>query len=1221
MTHSTDELLRERILVMDGAMGTMIQKLGFGENDFRGERFADHPRPLKGDNDLLAITRPEAIEDIHLAYLRAGADIIETNSFNANAISQADYGLEGIVEELNRAAATAARRAIERFREEGGVGPRFVAGVIGPTNRAASMSPNVEDPGFRNVAFDDLSRNYLECVRGLVNGGVDLLLIETVFDTLNCKAAIHAVETFFEETGEPPLPLMISGTISDAAGRTLSGQTVEAFAVSVSHAGNLLSVGLNCSLGAEGMRPHVFDLSKTSPTFVSAHPNAGLPNEFGEYDQSPADMARQLSEFARDGLVNIVGGCCGTTPEHIAAIVKAVASIAPRKVPNPSPYCRLSGLEALSLTPEMGFVNIGERTNVAGSRKFARLIREEQYEDALIVARDQIENGARIIDVNMDEGMLDSRAAMVRFLNMAAAEPEISRVPIMIDSSDWEVIEAGLKCLQGRGIVNSISLKEGEDPFLEKARKAKRLGAAVLVMAFDERGQADTLERRVSICERAFKLLVDRIGFRPSDVILDPNVFAIGTGIKEHDRYAKDYIEAVEIVKRRCPGCLTSGGISNVSFSFRGNDAIREAIHAVFLYHAVRAGLDMGIVNAGQLTVYESVREDLLERVEDVVLARREDAADRLLEIAESFKGVEAKSTDDAAWRNESVEKRVTHALIKGIVDYIEKDVEEARQFYDRAIEVIEGPLMKGMGEVGDLFGAGKMFLPQVVKSARVMKRAVAQLLPHIEEEKGDGAVNGGSAGKILLATVKGDVHDIGKNIVGVVLQCNNYEIVDLGVMTPCETILEEARRLDVDAIGLSGLITPSLEEMVHVAAEMERLGFDVPLLIGGATTSDVHTAVKIAPAFPGGVVVRVKDASRAPGVVAALLNDDDRDVFVRELLDSQRQTRQDHEERRQPLISLSEARGNALVTDWNVVKPPVPKRLGASTLNDVTVSDLVDYIDWSPFFWAWDLKGAYPKLLDDPEKGVEARKVFEDGRRLLETIVEERLISIGGAYGLWPANARGDDVVIYRDETRNTELAKFHMLRQQMRKGDGRANLCLADFIAPIESGVADYLGAFVVTAGHGVAERAAELAEEGDDYRSLMLKILADRLAEAYAEYLHERVRREFWGYAPDEDLNAAELFHLEYGGIRPAPGYPACPDHSEKRTIFATLDAENAVGATLTETDMMTPAASVCGWYFSHPESRYFQLGRIGHDQITDYARRKGINPERLAKWLNT
>jgi len=1196
-------------------MGTMIQTYGLGERDYRGDRFSGWPRDLKGHNDLLSLTQPAVIRAIHNAYLEAGADIIETNSFNSTAVSLGDYGMEGMVFELNQASARLARSVADEF-ERRGPEPRFVAGVLGPTNRTASLSPDVNDPGFRNIGFDDLASTYAEAARGLLDGGADLLLVETIFDTLNAKAAIFAIETVFDELGFR-VPVMISGTITDASGRTLSGQTTEAFWNSVSH-GRPLTIGLNCALGAKALREYVQELSRVAPVFVSTHPNAGLPNEFGMYDESPASMAGVLREFAEHGLVNLVGGCCGTTPEHIRAIAEAVRGLPPRQPPQIEKRCRLSGLEPLTIGPPSIFSNIGERTNVTGSRKFARLILAGDYDAAVEIARQQVENGAVMIDVNMDEGMLDSRRAMVKLLQLIASEPDISRVPVVVDSSKWSVIEAGLKCLQGKGIVNSISLKEGEEAFLKQATLVRRYGAAVIVMAFDERGQADSVERKVEICTRSFHLLRERVGFPAEDIIFDPNIFAIGTGIEEHARYALDYIEATRRIKTTLPNVLVSGGVSNVSFSFRGNDPVREAIHAVFLYHAIEAGMDMGIVNAGQLPIYSDIPPDLLERVEDLVLDRRPDATDRLLSIADSVRGRAAAEVSDLAWRNAPVHERLTHALVEGIADYIVEDTEEARLQAERPIHVIEGPLMDGMNVVGDLFGAGKMFLPQVVKSARVMKKAVAHLVPYIEAERDTSAAR--NNGKVLLATVKGDVHDIGKNIVGVVLQCNNYEVIDLGVMVPCARILETARREQVDLVGLSGLITPSLEEMSFVASELEREGFQLPLLIGGATTSRVHTAVKIAPNYHG-PTVHVLDASRAVGVAGNLLSETLSDGFVAGVrkeysdLREQRGQRQAAEDR----LPIEEARRHRLEVDWNATRAAEPCRLGLTVLDDYPLSDLVSRIDWTPFFQTWELAGHYPDILDDPKVGQAATSLFRDAQELLDRIVRERLVRARGVFGIWPADSDGDDITLYHDPSRRRRLATIHTLRQQMRKPPGRPNLALADFVAPRETGVPDYVGAFAVTSGEGLEALVRDFERANDDYGAILAKALADRLAEAFAERLHERVRTEYWGYARGEALDNTDLIHEKYQGIRPAPGYPACPDHTEKRALFDLLGAESNAGITLTESYAMLPAASVSGFYFWRPEAQYFGVGKIGRDQVEDYAGRKGFDVATMERWL--
>jgi len=1214
-------LLARRILVLDGAMGTMIQSYHLGEKDYRGERFAGWPRDLRGNNDLLSLTQPGIIRAIHQAYLEAGADVLETNSFNSTAISMADYGMEELVYELNHASARLARDVADEFETRTPDAPRYVAGVLGPTNRTASLSPDVNDPGFRNVSFDDLVATYSEAVRGLLDGGADLILVETIFDTLNAKAALFAIEAHFDATGIR-VPVMISGTITDASGRTLSGQTTEAFWNSVAHS-RPLSVGLNCALGAKALRQYVQELSRVSPAFVSTHPNAGLPNEFGQYDETPEYMAGVLREFAEGGLVNLVGGCCGTTPAHIKAIAEAVASLPPRVPASPPPRLRLSGLEPLTIGPESIFVNVGERTNVTGSRKFARLVLAGDYEAGLEIARQQVESGAQMIDVNMDEGMLDSQQAMSTFVKLIASEPDISRVPLVIDSSKWSVIEAGLKCVQGKGVVNSISLKEGEESFIRQATLVRRYGAAVIVMAFDEQGQADTAERKVEICRRAFRILTERVGFSPEDIIFDPNIFAIATGIEEHNNYALDYIEATRRIKAELPGVLVSGGVSNVSFAFRGNDPVREAIHAAFLYHAIEAGMDMGIVNAGQLPIYTDIPPELLERVEDVVLNRRPDATDRLLEVADSVRGQAAGQTANLEWRKAPVAERLAHALVEGIADYIVEDTEEARKQAERPIHVIEGPLMDGMNIVGDLFGAGKMFLPQVVKSARVMKRAVAHLIPYIEAEKlalGDES-EAKSNGRVLLATVKGDVHDIGKNIVGVVLQCNNYEVIDLGVMVPCARILETARTEQVDIIGLSGLITPSLEEMSFVAGEMQREGFTIPLLIGGATTSRVHTAVKIEPNYKG-PTVHVIDASRAVGVAGNLRSDTLRPDYVAGVraeyqdVRTQRGTRK-AEERHQ---SIADARKNRLSIDWKGPTPPKPCFIGVRALEDYPLEELVPLIDWTPFFQTWELAGHYPAILSDPVVGPAASSLFRDARELLDRIVRQRLLSARGVFGFFPANSVGDDIEVYADSSRAEARATIHTIRQQMVKPPGRPNLALADFVAPRETGLADYIGAFAVTAGGGIESLVTGFEATHDDYNAILTKALADRLAEAFAELLHQRVRREFWGYAPDEALDNEGLIKERYQGIRPAPGYPACPDHTEKRILFDLLRVEESAGITLTESFAMLPAASVSGYYFSHPQSQYFGVGKIERDQVEDYARRKGMDVAAVERWLS-
>jgi 5-methyltetrahydrofolate--homocysteine methyltransferase len=1221
-----EPLLARRILLLDGAMGTMIQSYHLGEADYRGERFADWPRDLKGNNDLLSLTQPAIIRAIHTAYLEAGADILETNSFNSTAISMADYGMEELVYELNRAAARLARDVADAFESRDPEAPRFVAGVLGPTNRTASLSPDVNDPGFRNVAFDDLVATYGDAVRGLLDGGADLLLVETIFDTLNAKAALFAIEAHFDAVGFR-VPIMISGTITDASGRTLSGQTTEAFWNSVAHS-RPLTVGLNCALGAKALRQYVQELSRVSPTFVSTHPNAGLPNEFGQYDESPEYMAGVLREFAESGMVNVVGGCCGTTPAHIRAIAGAVAGLPPRVPPAPPPRLRLSGLEPLSIGPDSIFVNVGERTNVTGSRKFAKLILAGGYEAGLEIARQQVENGAQMIDVNMDEGMLDSEQAMTTFLQLIASEPDICRVPVVIDSSKWSVIEAGLKCVQGKGVVNSISLKEGEEKFIQQATLVRRYGAAVIVMAFDEQGQADTAERKVEICRRAYGILTEKVGFAPEDIIFDPNIFAIATGIEEHNNYAVDYIQATRRIKAELPSVLVSGGVSNVSFAFRGNDPVREAIHAVFLYHAIEAGMDMGIVNAGQLPIYTDIPADLLERVEDVVLNRRPDATDRLLEVADTVKGRVAGQAMDLTWRNAPVAERLSHALVEGIADYIVEDTEEARHLAERPIHVIEGPLMDGMNVVGDLFGSGKMFLPQVVKSARVMKRAVAHLIPYIEAEKlalseaGGGGDEGQSKsnGRVLLATVKGDVHDIGKNIVGVVLQCNNYEVIDLGVMVPSAKILETARREKVDIIGLSGLITPSLEEMSFVASEMEREGFTIPLLIGGATTSRVHTAVKIEPKYRG-PTVHVIDASRAVGVAGNLRSEDLRPEYVAGIKAEYQNVRTQRgdrkaEERRQP---IADARRNRLVIDWKAAPAPRPCFTGVRALPDYPLTELVPLIDWTPFFQTWELAGHYPAILSDPVLGPAATSLFRDANELLQRIVRDGLLQAQGVVGFFPAASVGDDIELYTDEERSKSIGMIHSVRQQMLKPPGRPNLALADFVAPRDAGVPDYVGAFAVTAGLGLDEMVARFEADHDDYSAILTKALADRLAEAFAERLHQRVRTEFWGYARDEALDNEGLVKERYQGIRPAPGYPACPDHTEKRTLFDLLGAEKRAGITLTESFAMLPASSVSGYYFWRPEAQYFGVGKIERDQVEEYAKRKGMDVATVERWL--
>jgi 5-methyltetrahydrofolate--homocysteine methyltransferase len=1209
-------LLKERIVILDGAMATMIQRHRCGEDQYRGERFKEWRSDVRGNNDLLTLTQPQIIADIHRAYLDAGADVISTNTFCSTSISQADYGMQDLVAELNLEAARLARKVADEVGAASGV-QRFVAGALGPTNRTASLSPDVNDPGFRNVSFDQLVASYTEVTRALMQGGVDLILIETIFDTLNAKAALFAVRQVFDDAGTE-LPIIVSGTITDASGRTLSGQTTEAFWNSLRHA-KPLAVGLNCALGGKQLRPYIEELSRIAGTYVCAYPNAGLPNAFGEYDETAEQTSETLREFAASGFVNMVGGCCGTTPEHIQAIARAVKGIEPRAIPRIESACRLSGLEPLTIDDNSLFVNVGERTNVTGSAKFRKLIEAGDYAAAVDVARQQVANGAQVIDVNMDEGMLDSQAAMVRFLSLIAGEPDIARVPIMIDSSKWSVIEAGLKCIQGKGIVNSISLKEGEEAFLTHARLCLRYGAAVVVMAFDEKGQADTIERKVTICERAYRILTERIQFPPEDIIFDPNIFAVATGIEEHNRYGLDFIEAVAAIKERMPAARTSGGVSNVSFSFRGNDRVREAMHSVFLYHAIRAGLTMGIVNAGQLAIYEDIDPELRERVEDVILARRADATERLLEIAERFKGGGAqKRGDDLEWRKLPVAERLQHALIKGLDEFVFEDTEEARLQSKRPLDVIEGPLMDGMNVVGDLFGAGKMFLPQVVKSARVMKKAVSVLIPYIEKEK-SGASR--SNGKVVIATVKGDVHDIGKNIVGVVLQCNNFEVVDLGVMVSCEKILEAATREGANLIGLSGLITPSLDEMVHVAREMQRLGYKQPLLIGGATTSPAHTAVKIDPQYAGAVVY-VKDASRSVGVCQQLVTASSRDAYVATIKADNERRREQHRNKgaKAPQLSLPQARAKKFKIDWAAYSPPVPTFLGTKAFDDYPLEELVPYIDWMPFFNAWEFAGKFPDILTDEIIGEAASNLYADARRMLDKLVAEKWLKARAVVGFFPANSVGDDDInVYSDESRHGVQLRLHNLRQQKSKPQDQAQLCLSDFVAPAHSGRADYVGAFAVTAGIGIDEHVARFEAQHDDYSSIMLKALADRLAEALAERLHERVRREFWAYAPGEQLDNSGLIREEYRGIRPAPGYPACPDHTEKALLWRLLDAERNASLHLTESFAMLPTAAVSGFYFSHPKAHYFGVGKIDRDQVASYAQRKGFTMNQAERWL--
>jgi 5-methyltetrahydrofolate--homocysteine methyltransferase len=1213
------DAIKDRILILDGAMGTMIQSYRLTEDDFRGTVLAQHPTPLQGNNDLLSITRPDVISAIHRAYLDAGADILETNTFNGSSVSQHDYGLEAQVYDINLHAARLARAVADEVNERDPDKPRFVAGSIGPTNRTCSLSPDVNRPGFRNITFDELVAAYTEQAMGLWDGGVDLFLVETVFDTLNCRAALFALKTLMEER-HSILPIMVSGTITDASGRTLSGQTPEAFWNSVSHC-DLFSVGLNCALGAAQLRPYLEELSTVADVPVSSHPNAGLPNQFGEYDQSPEEMASIISEFARSGFVNIVGGCCGTTPAHIRAIADAVRGLRPRAIPSIEPRCRLSGLEPFNIGPDSLFANIGERTNVTGSQRFRSLIKEGDYETALEVARQQVQSGAQLLDINMDEGLLDSKDAMVRFLHLVASEPEIARVPIVIDSSKWEVIEAGLKCVQGKGIVNSISLKEGPDVFKRQAHLVRRYGAAVIVMAFDEEGQADTVERKVQICRRAYQLLVDEVGIPPQDIIFDPNIFAVATGIPEHNRYAIAFLEACKIIKESLPHASVSGGVSNLSFSFRGNNALREAMHSAFLYHAIRAGMDMGIVNAGALPVYDDIPANLLTAVEDVIFNRRDDATERLTDLAQTHKGSVTRQVEDLTWREGSVEERLKHALVKGTVDFIVDDTEEARQKYESPIQIIEGPLMDGMNVVGDLFGAGKMFLPQVVKSARVMKKAVAHLVPFIEAERIDRGTAAKAKGTIVLATVKGDVHDIGKNIVGVVLQCNNYEVIDLGVMVPANRILETARERNADIVGLSGLITPSLDEMIHVAKEMQREQFEIPLLIGGATTSKVHTAVKIEEHY-GGPTVHVIDASRSVGVVGNLLSASQRERFIRDTRGEYAQVRERYagREAAKRLLDINEARKRKFVIDWPSFTPIQPKRHGVVTVKGQSIEELTNYIDWTPFFSAWELRGKYPQIFEDPVVGEQARALFADAQSLLQRIINDRSLCASGAVGIFPANAiNDDDIEVYGDESRREVLGVIRGLRQQMEKPPGRPNLCLSDFVMPKATGVVDYVGAFVVTAGIGLDDMCRDFEARHDDYQSILAKALADRLAEAFAERLHELVRTNIWGYSSGESFGNADLIREAFQGIRPAPGYPACPDHTEKRTLFELLDAERCIGVSLTESYAMLPTASVSGWYFAHPEAFYFGLGKIGRDQVEDYASRKGWAVTEAERWL--
>lgn len=1215
MKQPIQDILRSRIMLLDGGMGTMIQGYKLEEADFRGERFAESKLPLQGNNDLLNLTRPDIIKAIHLAYLNAGSDFIETNTFNSTSISQADYGLENLCYELNFAAAQIAREAADEISQQTPDKPRFVVGTLGPTNRTASISPDVNNPGVRNITFAQLVDAYTVAIDGLVKGGVDILMVETIFDTLNAKAALYAIEKYFADH-DCTLPVMISGTITDASGRTLSGQTLDAFWTSVKHT-KPLTIGLNCALGAEEMRPYVEELSHLADTFTCIYPNAGLPNEFGEYDQTPAEMAKIVGEFAANNTVNIVGGCCGTTPEHIQAMAKELAKHSPREIAETSSHtkfgnAKFSGLEVLEIRPDSNFINVGERTNVSGSAKFARLIREQDYETALDVAREQVENGAQIIDINMDDAMLESEVCMHEFCNLVASEPDIARVPVMIDSSKWSVIEAGLKALQGKCIINSISLKEGEAPFLEQAKLALRYGAAVVVMAFDETGQAETKQRKIEICQRAYKLLTE-LGFAGNDIIFDPNIFAVATGIEEHNEYGKAFIEAIPEIKASCPGAMISGGLSNFSFSFRGNNPVREAMHAVFLYHAIKAGMDMAIVNAGQLQIYDEIPQGLRDKIEDVLFNRHPDATEALLEEAENFKGESKKQVKDLRWRDGSVEERLTHALVNGITEFVDADVEQARLQADKPLDVIEGPLMDGMNVVGDLFGAGKMFLPQVVKSARVMKKAVAYLLPFIEAEKQQAGLEASYKGKILMATVKGDVHDIGKNIVGVIMQCNNYQVIDLGVMVPCEKILQAAKDENVDVIGLSGLITPSLDEMVHVASEMQRLDFKIPLLIGGATTSRVHTAVKIAPNYHGAAIY-VKDASRSVPVLSKLLGQKSTE-FCSEIAEEYADIRARHsgKKERRDFISLEEARKNKITINWQKTLPTKPQFIGTRVF-DLSIDTLRKYIDWSPFFRTWGLHGNYPEIFNNDTVGQEAKSLFDDAQVMLDNIIKQQWIQAKAVIGFFPANSiNHDDIELYTDDTRQKVLMTLHHLRQQNNK-KGKPNRCLADFIAPKETAVTDYIGAFAVTAGLNLDNKAKAFANSGDDYQDIMLRALGDRLAEAAAEYMHEQVRKIHWGYI-DESLSNEELIAEKYQGIRPAPGYPACPDHSEKELLFELLDVTKNTGIELTESYAMWPASSVSGFYFSHPEANYFLVGKIDQDQLEDYLQRKGGDSNKL------
>lgn len=1218
MSNFNKKLLDKKVFVLDGAMGTMIQQYQFSEADYRGERFKDYSSDLKGNNDLLSLTQPEVIKEIHRKYFQAGADIVETNTFSGTSIAMADYNMESLVYELNYQSAKLAKEVASEFTDF----PRFVAGSIGPTNRTASLSPDVNRPGYRAVTFDELKVAYREQAEALADGGVDIFLVETVFDTLNCKAALMAIQELKEEKGID-IPVMVSGTITDASGRTLSGQTVEAFWNSICHF-PLLSVGFNCALGAKQLKEYLKQLSRIANVPISCHPNAGLPNEFGEYDETPGQMSSIIKSYFDEGLINIIGGCCGTQPEHIKAIADYAKNAAPRKVPAPAKIMRLSGLEPLSITPELNFVNVGERTNVAGSKKFARLIREEKFEEAVDIAREQVDGGAQIIDINMDDGMLDAVTVLPAFVNLISAEPDIAKLPFMIDSSKWEVIEAGLKCLQGKGIVNSISLKEGEEAFKETARKIMNYGAAVVVMAFDEVGQADTYERKIEVCKRSYDILVNEVGFPAEDIIFDANILTVGTGMEEHNNYAVDFINAVKWIKENLPYAKTSGGVSNVSFSFRGNNVVREAIHSSFLYHAIKAGLDMGIVNAGMIEIYEEVDKELLTYVEDMLFNKRDDATERLMAYAEDLVPGEKTEKAQQAWRSEPVNKRLEHALIKGITEYIDLDVEEARLQAVRPLDVIEGPLMDGMNVVGDLFGAGKMFLPQVVKSARVMKKAVAYLLPYIEEEKKNAPKGTGGRqtnGRILMATVKGDVHDIGKNIVSVVLACNNYEIIDLGVMVPLQKILEEAEKHQVAIIGLSGLITPSLDEMIYVVKEMEERGLKTPVMIGGATTSKIHTAVKIKPNYSG-AVVHVNDASRSVTVAGKLLGDN-KEAYFQEIVDEYQAMRDGHSRRGQDksYVSIEEARAQKYKADWANYQPTAPKKIGVEVLKDYDLKEIAEYIDWTPFFQTWEMRGRYPKILDDPEKGVEARKLFADAQTMLKDIVDNKLLQANGIFGLYPAHTVGDDTIeVFADSTKTQKLTEFHTLRQQSKRKGGLPYYAFSDFLAPKEAGYTDYMGAFAVTTGIGLEAIVDKYEKDHDDYNAIMAKALADRLAEAFAELLHLKVRRKYWGYGADEALSNDDLIQEKYHGVRPAPGYPGCPDHTEKITLFNLLEVEKNVGITLTENLAMYPTAAVSGFYFAHPESKYFGLGKIGKDQVADIAKRKNQPFKELERWLS-